>query len=165
MRITTLAASSLAFALAAPPAGAATVHEISMAVDRCQPALPAFDTAFRKRPLAMKNESTSPAFVTCAYTGGYGARRLVSWISVGLINEGPTAVTFTCTLVDYQGGAGQPRYFPKTITVFAGSSAELGWQPSDNAGERFIYPAASCSIPGGVGIRWTATSADQDTFG
>lgn len=158
-------AAALVVGVHAAPAGAAEVSEISMAVDRCQPALPAFDAAFRKRPLAMQNESTSPAFVTCGFTGGFSAPRLVSYVSVGLVSNATAGISVTCTLVDYQGGAGAPRYFTRTALVPPGATAEIGWDEGDNDGQRFIYPATSCNIPGGLGVAWTAMVAEPQVNG
>ncbi len=38
------------------------------ATSYCQAALPAFEGAIRKRPLAVQNEGTTNAFVTCSFT-------------------------------------------------------------------------------------------------
>lgn len=87
---TTVGASVLAAATAgvASTASAATAlrEKVSNATGVCQAALPAFDGLVRKRPLAVQNESTGHAFVTCSLTtdtivsGGSGTEVLILYL-------------------------------------------------------------------------------------
>lgn len=55
-------------------ADAATLPRVSATnpAGICQGALPAFETAIRKRPLAVQNEGDSTTFVTCSFTAQGG---------------------------------------------------------------------------------------------
>jgi hypothetical protein len=120
------------------------------AVDGCQPALPTFDGNIRKRPLAMQNEGSTGAFITCGARGAYGlGAPSIRVVALGLINLGPSAVTMRCTLVDDYSG--EAIYLPATVTVPAGERSSLGWG-SYNAPATYGAPAISCHLPPGTGI-------------
>jgi hypothetical protein len=164
---TSIATAVLLWTLPGMAANAATVQreEVRMSADGCQPALPAFDGAFRKRPLAMQNEGTSAAFVTCAF----GTLPAVDTptqktVTVGFTNVTTTAKTVNCTLVDAHAGMLDPTFFPKSISVPPAGSpvALLIWTGTINQNTPFMYPAASCSIPPGVGVQVLNHTYDED---
>ena len=86
-------------------------QEVRMSADVCQPALPAFDGNIRKRPLAMMNEGTSNAFVTCAFGGVFNGVPSQKTLSVGFTNITDSEITVNCTLVDAQAGVINPEFF------------------------------------------------------
>ena len=124
-------------------------NEVTLAVGACQAALPAHEGSFRKRPLGMRNEGTSSAFLSCSATSDYLAP---GWFDVSVSFTNPTAepVSINCTLVDaISTPAGV--YFPKSIVVNAFSTSGVTWQATvDNGGQNFRAPAYSCLIPQGV---------------
>jgi len=135
-----------------------------MSADVCQPALPAFDGAFRKRPLAMQNEGSSAAFVTCAFGGAFNGVPSVKTVTVGFTNTTGAAINVTCTLVDAHAGVQTPTFFPKTVSVPAAGAPVtlLIWTAAENAGVFFTYPAASCSLPPGTGVQVTNHTYDEE---
>lgn len=145
---------------------AATIErqEVRMSADVCQPALPAFDGSFRKRPLAMQNEGTSTAFVTCAFGGVFNGVPSQKTLTIGFTNNTAAAITVNCTLVDAHAGVLTPTYFPKSISVPPAGSpvALLLWDFAENGGIRFTYPAASCALPPGTGVQVTNHTFDEE---
>lgn len=135
-------------------AGTGEDTQIVMAAGACQSALPVFDGVVRKRPLAVQNEGTTPAFITCGLEGKFGAVVSSSVILVGLVNNSASSATVNCTLVDGREGLSDPVYRPKSVMLPANTQlAELVWANADNEGVNFIYPAISCSLPPGTGIK------------
>lgn len=162
-----LLGGAIATALASLSAHAATIprEEVRMSADVCQPALPAFDASFRKRPLAMQNEGTSTAYITCAFGGGFNGIPSAKTLTVGFTNITTTAKTVDCTLVDAHAGVQNPTYLPKSINVPpAGAPVTLLiWSyTADNGGVRFTYPAASCAVPPGIGVAVTNHTYDEE---
>lgn len=162
MPLNRLAAVSLACAFAMTASwsvrGATVIRpERLLAAENCQAALPNFEGSIRKRPLAVQNESSVNAFVTCAMKGTAGARAINQEVRVRLINIADAPRSVTCTLVDGRNPAlSDPIYIAKSTTVAAGGSSEITWQPADNGGNNFIYPALSCGLPPRTGIRYTS---------
>ena len=156
MKSSQLALATLATAFACNAAMAAPISrtEVTMAVAACQSALPVFDGVIRKRPLAVQNEGTSSAFMTCGLEGVFSAQPHSTFIGIGLLNTGTQAVTVNCTLVDGGNGFSVPEYFPVSRVVQPGSTSEISWSPEDPAG--FIYPAISCNLAPGTGIEYLA---------
>ena len=136
-----------------------------MSADVCQPALPAFDGQIRKRPLAMQNEGTANAFVTCAFGGAFNGVPSQKTVTVGFTNNTSAEITVNCTLADAQAGVINAEYFPKSIAVPPNNApvALLLWSAvADNGGVRFTYPAVSCLLPPGVGVQVTNHTYDEE---
>lgn len=112
----------------------------------CQSALPVFDGNIRKRPLALANEGTGNAFITCdteaSDLGGSGFWQ----VRINFYNRG-AATAFNCTLVD--GISPLATYFPDSLHIPTNAAGIIGWNTADNGGENFDYPAISCSLPPG----------------
>lgn len=139
---------------AAAQAGELADSRVTLAAGACQTALPVFDGVVRKRPLAVQNEGTSGTFVTCGLEGKTGAAPVSSLIFAGLVNNSSSAATVSCTLVDGRNGISDPVYLPKSVELPANASiVELQWTSADNEGADFIYPAISCALPPGTGIK------------
>lgn len=124
---------------------------------RCQGALPAFETAIRKRPLAIQNEGTSPAFVTCSFevdAGNAIGNAPVLLDTYFSSSVGP--IDITCTAVSgFQGGTNE--FVSQTITIDPADPEEPQgngfWADTDfdeGLGSGLI--SISCQIPPGVGI-------------
>lgn len=154
-----------------PDASAATVerNEVSLSASRCQPALPAFDGAIRKRPLAMQNEGASGlAFVTCAFDGVAGDVPSRKELQVGLINTTPavpgqlTLTSVSCTLVDAGAGFAAPIYITKSVLYGAAAHGPITFTTADNNGQPFIYPALSCGLPPGFGVEYVGSRFDVE---
>lgn len=150
----------LAAALAVPAAaGAGTVApdpntRIELAAAACQSALPVFDGVIRKRPMAVQNEGTSSSFITCGLEGRFYAVPSSSMVGVLVTNNTAQAATLNCTLVDGGDGLMFPVYMPKSVNLGPNAATvTVSWQPGDNGGANFIYPAISCQLPPGIGIK------------
>ncbi len=154
-----LVALSLVACLPAARAANVTQTQVMMSADSCQPALPAFDGSIRKRPLAMANDGTTTAFVTCAFKGlGQDAHSQGNnLIGIALGSTGGAAVTVTCTLVN---GLATPVFVARTRTVTPGVTNLLFWQPSDFGlvGGGLDRAAMSCSLPPSASVLYTLRS-------
>ena len=131
----------------------------------CQGALPAFDGLIRKRPLAVQNEGSADAFVTCALLNlGYnsGTHR-ISGGTLYLQNLGGGSRTVSCTAVNSSAVAapGSPLYATRSVSVPANAngSTELAFLATDFPGAPFLLPgdtlSVSCNLPPGLGITGT----------
>jgi hypothetical protein len=128
----------------------------------CQGALPAFETAIRKRPLAVQNEGTSNAFVTCSFTsqGNFGGSITnPTSVEVYFNSISGADVEISCTGVSgFVGGGNQ--FLVKNATALAnGSQAVLTWVAADFSGAPANFPSGlfsiSCNIPPGGAINDT----------
>lgn len=134
----------------------------------CQSALPVYDGQIRKRPKAIQNEGTSPAYVTCSWTaqGGFAE------------NSGnPTALAMTFSVNDGQpdhvsclavlGNQGHtlPTYTRGTDLHSNGGVRALIWLPAD-FGASGRFPSGlinvSCLLNPGVGINASQLSFDEE---
>lgn len=117
----------------------------------CQGALPAFDGLIRKRPLAVQNEGTSPAFVTCSYPSQGRITVLNQWVNTGA----GTQLTISCTAVTSYA-TGSNVFVTKSVTVGPGTNqANLSWVPADFGGTT-TFPSnfinLSCNLPPGAAL-------------
>ncbi len=144
-----LAIAVLATACASASFGAqAQVYfdQIEGATGSCQAALPNFEGSIRKRPLALQNEGTGTAFVTCSpqqfldlFDETFGTRLLFS-------NTGTAPVSVTCTAV--VGSGATATYTPLTVEIAAGGTGALDFDNST----AFTYGSFSCGLPQNAGI-------------
>lgn len=128
----------------------------------CQSALPVFETAIRKRPTAIRNEGTTPAFVSCSLPGDFFNEGNV-FVGVGLTNLGTAPVTVECTFVDGFAlpWAGGPTFNTGSVTLPAGGTNAIIWEPAD--GETFSNNAnLSCALPVGVEIQLVEIQYEED---
>lgn len=147
---------------AVPAGGAGTFYldQRSSGSGVCAAALPAFEGLVRKRPLALQNEGTATAFVSCAppqFTGIAGDPQL--GLEITLVNLGDAPATVNCTGVSAVpvaplGGGEVIEYIPLSATIPAGGRSSLSWGESDGAGD---FTSVSCGLPPGTGIGdvWT----------
>ncbi|MGY0613230.1 MULTISPECIES: hypothetical protein [unclassified Luteimonas] len=144
-------------ALASGDTDAATTSRMTTASAPalCQPALPAYDGRIRKRPLAVQNESSTNAFVSCALIGDGNSLGGTQQIFVYLINLNDAPASITCTLVNSHAGdvflsVTKTREVPANDP---GGATGLHWLPVDNGGNPFSrWTSLSCNLPAGTGI-------------
>lgn len=129
------------------------------AAGNCQGALPAFAGTLRARPLAIGNEGSTTAFVTCGPNGtdtSFGKVISRFLLKVGNAAAASDPVTISCTFVHGYGGGPVPVYVTKTATVAPGDSQFIDFFPSDlGTGVTLRYPQASCSLPPGALVHYT----------
>jgi len=156
-RFTLFALAAICATALSQAAIAAVVQQsqIMLSADNCQAALPAFDGNIRKRPLAMQNDGTTPAFVTCGFKGlGIDPHSAGNdLIGVALTTQGSQSVSVTCTLVN---GFSEPVYLTQTRTVHPGVANLLFW-----TGNGLDLAAMSCSLPPQTGILYTMRNYEE----
>lgn len=129
---------------------------------RCQPALKAYESDVRKRPLAMVNEGAGNAVINCAFE--IEARQSVlQAIEIWASNASGSAKDITCTGINGYELSGVTEYLPTTLTVENGSQSDepFVWQNDDFADAAGLISAA-CSLPTGTAINDTYVSVLED---
>ncbi len=144
-------AAGLALTAALLPASAANTQQFTAgAAMACRPALPAFDGAIRTRPLAMANEGSTAAFVTCTNWSTPFAHDNYNTL-VELANRNAWGVNVNCTLVA-GGDTYSLTYTPVTVSVPPNGRSNAIWgNPSAGA----LLPGTlrySCALPPGVDL-------------
>lgn len=167
MKFPAIATLALTTLIALPlESGAAELarEDVRAAADICRPALPAFDGRVRTRPLALVNESSSVAWVTCALTGDILGR--TSFIEV-VFSGGNLMGTRTCTLVSWRAtnagttGTTAVGYQPKSTANTWDS--RIRWTSAvDNGGARYASAALSCPLAPGDGIHHVRHMYSED---
>lgn len=117
----TIAALASLPALAEPPQYR---HWTVNAPAMCHPALPRYDGDVRKRPLAVVNEGTAPAFVTCSLPIDMANTNGIEVAYIVLHNMGSGPATIACTGV-YGAENGQQDYVTTSIELDAGQRRRL----------------------------------------
>jgi len=121
-------------ACATPDAQAVTRFATVNASGACQSSLPVFDVQIRKRPLAVQNEGTAPAYVTCSFYAPGAAGGLKSVLVYASVND-QVADTLTCTGVSGVAAAHDTTYSLKSLNLVAGGAQAnpqfMEWLPSD----------------------------------
>lgn len=124
----------------------------------CQGALPAFDTQIRKRPLAVRNEGSQTAFVSCSLAGTDGEVHR----SVELVFTNATAAEaqINCTIVSGRTVGPAPQYYPQSVSVPAGTVRGIL-----HTFNRSVDPAnminASCQLPPGTSLDYIRYDSDD----
>ena len=149
-------------ALGSTPAGAETQNRVfgTNPAGICQGALPAFETAIRKRPLAIQNEGSTTAFITCSFTsqGEWGgSARNPTRVSVFVNNASGAAVPLSCTGVTGYATQSSSHYVVKQVNLTAGTGQHvMNWVPADFQEGATLFPSGlfsiSCGLPPGVAI-------------
>lgn len=140
-------------------ANAATVTRsiYTQASGACQGALPIFETNFRKRPLAVANEGTTNAFVTCGVRNTED--QVSSAVELYVTNRNAADVDVDCTLVDgiFDNTIGFADYYPQTVTATAGVDSSFSW-----GGFGSPYQQISCNVPAKIEVNMLYNSVDED---
>jgi hypothetical protein len=137
-------------------AGTASGH-LDMATQApgvCRPALPAFETQVRSRPLAMQNEGTTTVFVTCAIPQFTSLSDDALGVGLNFTNTGSAEANVSCVGVIR---ALQPyTYVPQSTTVPAHTDPTVEYHGLvwNDTIDPFPgnYTMISCALPPGVGI-------------
>jgi hypothetical protein len=124
----------------------------------CQAALPYYEGAIRKRPLAIQNEGDASAFINCSLVGTERSTGGLQEAQVVVLNitDGPLDVS--CTLIGEVTEASMA-FLPKTVTVPAnqsGSAYMLRWDATDIGGTLLKTANLSCNVPAGAGLGETS---------
>ncbi len=135
-------------------------EKLANATAICQPALPTFDGLIRKRPLAVQNEGSSAAFVTCSFVSdsGFGGNAGTEGFSLWFTNNSSATVTVSCTGVVGSKTSAGSTFFVKTLSLGAGFTDTIRWTATDNGGANFDPGSplnTSCQLQPGVGINDT----------
>ena len=135
----------------------------------CKAATSAYAADTRYRPLAVGNESSSNAFVTCNWQGDdrTGSVRAAKLLSVVVSNFHTAAQSVTCTLVNghQTGGLVFASYAPKTVSIAPGGYAELSWVPADVDNSKpsgIDRPSLSCALPPQTSLQHTRREYNED---
>lgn len=162
LSLTVVAASALMSTSA--EAVTSTRTQVQNGAGACNSALPVFDGNIRKRPLAIANEGTGNAFVTCSLAAADYTDSLNDFNGVALSNRNAADVDITCTLVTGTVGGFPATYFPKTISVPAGASVVLEWDATtDNGGVLFGNTMNySCNLHPGTDVNAAFTNVNVD---
>lgn len=123
------------------------------ATGACQAALPAYEGQIRKRPLAIANEGTQAAFVSCSLPGNSNALD-TNYFGVALRNTRQYGIIMQCTLiegVDSPVGA-NPEYHSKQIALAPGVHTLLTWDKTETGGNMQAQVNLSCLVAPGIQI-------------
>ncbi|MEP6634666.1 MAG: hypothetical protein ABJA62_10715 [Luteimonas sp.] len=157
---------AVAGVISAPVQAADEVNEVGAnATSNCQGALPNFEGNIRKRPLAVQNEGTASAFITCSFSTQYDTADInqVGYFTLFFNNQTASAKNVTCTGVAGYASNLTNTFISKNVSVAANSEGEIDFVPADNGGQGY-YPLVnvSCNIPVGVGIADTYVGFNVD---
>ena len=159
---------ALLVSTAMAPVEAVTRSTFENAVGSCNGALPGFEGALRKRPLAIANEGTSNAIVSCTLAIDQTQSEGNAIVGVVLINRSAQLVAVSCTFVDGSApevpGPIPPTYYVENIALAAGEGNSLLWQAADHGLTTFsVLGSTSCSLPPGVEIAAMLNVYDDGT--
>lgn len=150
MKCVSLAVAAVVGLAASMPADAVTHVTASNATNYCQTALPVFDGNVRKRPLAVQNEGSSNAFVSCAMNTEDGPAFAAE---VWFHSNSGSAADVTCTGV--AGFLGASEASVKSVNLPGdGSQDSILWTEADFPGGSMgsgLF-AVSCNLQPGQGI-------------
>jgi hypothetical protein len=123
----------------------------------CHPALLRFDSDVRKRPLAIVNEGTSPAFVTCSLPVDRANGHGMETVYAVLHNFAQQPQVAKCTGV-YGVDNGEAIYVVRNVTLQPGQRVRLELQEED-FGINGIHNRVgiSCLLPVNVGVNEVGT--------
>ena len=169
MRQTVLPLAMAAAMLVAAPAFAGTPTQTrdlafqSNATGVCQAALPAFEGLVRKRPMAVQNEGTSTAFVTCSPVSLQGEQSATGGHGIWLVNNNASAVTVNCTAVSGARDGVADLSLTRSVTIAANDDSFIYWTPADGFdATNFDSFSTSCALAPGVGITTVYTNQILD---
>lgn len=164
IRVSVLAAGAVVALAALTPQPAHAFKVTAQAVAVCQAALPAFEGAIRKRPLAIQNEGTSNAFVTCALNnpGNNVGTTFISIVQIYAQNLNSGSRSISCTAVNSSATASpDPIYASRTVQVSPSDSNStlVEFAADDFPGSPSVLPgdtvSVSCTLVPGMGITGT----------
>lgn len=118
----------------------------------CNGALPTYEGALRKRPLAIRNEGTTNAFVSCSIPRSQ-ADDGYTLVGAYFTNSTGSDKTINCTLVDGAVGIGEPALYPRSLILAAGTTNFIAWNSEEfELAEFASWINVSCNLPAGTEI-------------
>lgn len=166
MRVLQIAALSVLAATMSPAdAALSSRYDYQTAAGVCQGALPAFAGTLRARPLAIANEGSTTAFITCGLRGSEpGFNRTISRAFVTLGNGSATTSTVSCTWVHGFGTSSDTQFIPKSIQIDPGEMVFLSLRPTDLTGAEpsLKWPQISCQLPPGGIVYYTGVLYEEE---
>lgn len=144
----------LAVAMAVPHDVVAAEYQQN-ASGTCNGALPVFDQSLRFRPLAVANQGSTTAFVSCTALNLFS--NPVSTFGAHIHNPTGAPVDVSCTFVTGRDSFDKFS-FPKTQNFAAGANGFIIWNAvADNGGVNFEdLSSLSCNLPAGVELEYIA---------
>ncbi len=148
-------------ALLSVQASAATVvkYNSKAASGACQGALPNYEGNFRKRPLAVANEGSTAAFLTCGIDNP-GGNNDTNEVTLYVVNRTGADADISCTMVDglVDATSAFANYYPQTITATSATSSYLDW-----TGDYSPYSqAVSCNVPAAFEVNLISGSYNDE---
>ena len=153
---------------------AAVAYQVvwSNAVNYCQAFTPGVSNTIRNRVIGSENIGTASIAVACnlaSFNNGAAGNAPIDAFVTYFTNTTAADVSVSCTMLTGTAGnlTGGSYVVPKTVTVPAGGSAGLGWDPSDNPtagatdlGDGYAV-GVNCILPqhvtlGLIGYEWQA---------
>lgn len=160
---------AVASAYSLPSSAAIELHgNASNPAARCQGALPVFEMAIRKRPLAVVNEGTNDAFVTCGfeYDAVDAEDNAPILLDTYFSNRTAAPVTVTCTAVTGFDTGVNEFVSLTTQSIAPGAQGNLFWEAADFPDDGLLsgLVSISCNLPAGTAINdtyiwWAADDA------
>lgn len=150
-----LLASLLPLSLAlSAPANAVFHSDGANATGPCNGALPGYEGALRKRPLALRNEGSSNAFVSCSMQSDGGENPGYDSALITFVNRNASSAAIDCTMVAgivAELGEEAPTFYPQTIGIPANTAGVMTWEPADFELQIFDnWLNFTCNLPPGV---------------
>lgn len=150
-----LLASILPLSLAlSAPANAEFHSDGANATGPCNGALPAYEGALRKRPLALRNEGSSSAFVSCSMQSDGGQNNGYASALITFVNRNASSTAVDCTMVAgivAELGEEAPTYYPQTLGIPGNTAGIMAWEAADFELETFDnWLNFTCNLPPGV---------------
>lgn len=146
--VTSAALLAAGLGMAAPGNALAEITRQN-ATGMCQGALPAFDTQIRKRPLAVRNEGTQGAFVSCSLAGTAG--EVHSSVEIVFTNSSAATAQINCTVVSGRTLGPAPQYYTHTVSAPAGLVSGFVHY-FDTAVDPANMINVSCQLPPGTSL-------------
>lgn len=151
---------AVASAYSLPSSAALELHgNGSNPAARCQGALPVFETAIRKRPLAIVNEGTSNSFVSCGFEYDVvdAEDNAPDLLDTYFSNRSAAPITVSCTAVTGFDTGINEFVSLTTDTIAPGAQGNLFWEAADfpNDGLLSGLISISCDLPAGAAINDT----------
>lgn len=164
--VVALAAASMLHSGTAAAVGAS----VTFAVDNCNGALPGYEGALRKRALAIANEGTASAFVSCSVATNEADSTGNVGFAVYATNRGAEPQVLSCTFIDgvtaelavLRPSLVAAVYRPKILAISPGQANVLLWTPDEFGLKRFTaYGSVSCSLPPGMELNIAGAAWEQ----
>ena len=136
---------------------------VQNATGACQAALPYYEGAIRKRPLAIQNEGDANAFINCSLVGTERSTGGLKEARIVVLNFTDAPLDVSCTLIGEVTEASMA-FLTKSMTVPAnqtGSAHALRWDVADIGSTLVKTANLNCNVPNGTGLGETSVQFDE----